>query len=152
MTSDQFFGSGLGLAKYDCIYVDGDHRFLPAMRDMGNAISRLSADGMVFCHDVWPTCPHPEWDLWAPWYCGEAWKALAMLRMSRPDLWIATVKVRFGLGVIVPGGTQTLFMPYEKSYLAFEEDSPVDREFYLRYEDGLMNLMSVGEFFSDIRH
>ena len=42
MSSDEFFRTKPGLDRYDLIYVDDDHRELPAIRSMANAIHHLA--------------------------------------------------------------------------------------------------------------
>ncbi len=146
MPSDEFFSGEHGLPTYDCIYVDGDHRELPALRDIANAIDRISNRGTVVCHDVWPSAPHPAGaDLCSSVWCGEVWKAWAYLRMSRPDLWMAVLPITVGCGIIRKG-RQRLFVPNELPYLDFKEDPPVNADFYYRYADKLLNMLSVEEF------
>jgi hypothetical protein len=136
MAADEFFGSGHGLPAYDLIYVDADHRELPALRDLSHAVERLALGGTIVCDNVWPV---EDYDF----RCGdsgEAWKAWAYMRMSRPDLRMAVVAIRFGCGVI-RRGRQMLFVPDEAPYLSFKEDPVVDRRFYEQYRDRLLNLI-----------
>jgi len=134
MSSDAFFAADHGLQTYDCIYIDGDHRELPALRDTVHAVERLSHNGTIVCHDVLPANRASA----RPNVSGEAWKAFAYLRMSRPDLWMGTVNTPCGCG-IVRRGRQELFRPDEA-------DAPADYSFYARYRDRLMNVVTVGCF------
>lgn len=141
MPSDEFFVRGLGLPLYDCIYVDGDHRELPALRDMCRAVERLSPRGTVFCDNL---LPYADWQE-SLRESGRAWRAWAYMRMSRPDLWMTVLDVPFGLGVI-RRGRQELFTPPECPYHTFQHDPSVDWFFYIKYRNALMNVVSLDDF------
>jgi len=141
MTSDAFFEGGHGLPAYDLIYVDGDHRELPSLRDLAHAVDRLTPNGTVVCDNILP------WDVDStrPTANCDAWKSFAYLRMSRPDLWMCALDIPFGLGVI-RDGRQALFVPQETRYHVFQRDPAVDFYFYLHYRDRLMNVVSESDF------
>jgi Methyltransferase domain len=138
MTSDQFFSESRGLPLYDLIFIDGNHRELPALRDMAHAVECLAPKGTIVCHDIMP--PETEGDWFQPGLCGEPWKAWAYLRMSRPDLRMAVLPIELGWGII-RHGQQELFIPDEKPYLPPSADPVVDKAFYLRYRDRLLNVI-----------
>lgn len=143
MSSDTFFTSGKGLPEYDLIYVDADHRELPSLRDLGHALSRLAPRGTVLCDNILPDSEA----MMRPAASGDAWKSFAYLRMSRPDLFMCSVDIPFGLGVI-RRGQQALFVPDELPYKAWRRDPPVDMHFYYRYFPQLMNVLSEKAFWS----
>ena len=68
MTSDDFFASGLGLDRYDLIFVDGLRDEDQCRRDLENALARLSDRGWIVAHDAG--------SLWN----GPGWKALVRFR------------------------------------------------------------------------
>ena len=86
MTSDEFFARHT--AKYDIIFVDGDHGYEQAKRDFSSALWALTPRGCLVAHDVNPlkecwtrepptgnTTENPK-NVWM----GGAWRAWAELR------------------------------------------------------------------------
>jgi len=104
MTSDDFFESYQG-EKFDLIFVDGLHTAEQALIDINNALNLITENGFVVVHDCNPTseglqcpieCTFGKNILW----CGDAWKAWAELRATRPDLGMYVIDVDYGVGVI----------------------------------------------------
>jgi len=147
MSSDRFFIEGHGLPKYDLIYVDGDHRELPALRDMVHSLDRLAVGGTILCDNVIPT-PNQLAQVGPP--C-DTWKAWAYLRMSRPDLRMVVVDIPFGCG-IVRRGRQNLFVPEELPYKPMKRDPCVDAAFYTKYREKLLRIVSPEWFMSAVQN
>ena len=53
MSSDAFFERYDGPAP-DIVFVDGDHAYDQARRDVYNALEILADEGVLFMHDTWP--------------------------------------------------------------------------------------------------
>lgn len=112
MTADQFWEDMLKLKGYpypfDIILVDGDHRWSAALRDVSMALRYLASNGTVVMHDIMPR-KQEHADLTyrnqnghtVPGN-GSAWKAWAILRMSRPDLVMRSLNLGDGFGFISP--------------------------------------------------
>jgi hypothetical protein len=106
-------------------------------------VALLSAGGTILCDNILPESPNAI----TCGNSGEAWKSFAYMRMSRPDLLMASVDIPFGLGVI-RHGRQSLFVPDEAPYFAWSAEPPVDYAFYTRYRERLMNVVSEAAFLS----
>ena len=101
MTSDSFFAKND--EQYDIIFIDGDHRYWGCKRDLENALTRLTDNGVVIMHDVHPMneqeCLPKKPNNGLPW-CGEAWKVFVEARV---DGWMGmTVDVDHGVGIVMP--------------------------------------------------
>lgn len=142
MTTDEFFASTQD--AYDLIFVDADHRALPALRDLVRAIGRINDNGCVVFHDC-----NPESEaMLVPSMNGTAWVAWAVLRCSRPDLEMVVVDTDYGVGVI-RRGRQELFAPEEDQAglpCYFGADHQFTWEFLEAHRQRLLNLVSEEEF------
>ena len=114
MTSDEFFAT-IKSEKYDIIFIDGLHDAKQVMQDVENALKHLSDKGFILLLDCNPKQEYLQisqeeydkngvHDVW----CGDVWKALARLRMTRDDLNCSVIDRDFGIGVIERDG-QTIF-------------------------------------------
>ena len=122
MTSDEFFARLPEDADpYDIVLVDGLHLADQVMRDVENALDRLSDGGAVLLHDCNPPTEANQLEAYdgsSPWN-GTVWKAWARLRMSRPDLAMCVVDTDWGVGVIARG-RQELFPEAADAELTFD--------------------------------
>ena len=50
-TFDEFFAQNS--TKYDCIFIDGDHRYEPTLKNYENAKQSLIAEGPIILHDIY---------------------------------------------------------------------------------------------------
>lgn len=73
-TSDQFFENNKD--TFDLIFIDGDHSYHQAIKDIRNAIKILNPGGTIVCHDTYP----PDENHTNPFQCGEVYKAIAEIR------------------------------------------------------------------------
>lgn len=117
-TSNAFFEQNKD-KRYDIIFVDGLHFFEQVLCDINNSLSILNPNGTIVVHDV---LPGPEGEqlrenvlvveqgLYIRW-TGDAWKALAILRASRPDLSMFTIDLDVGFGIIRIGKQEPYFPP-----------------------------------------
>jgi hypothetical protein len=146
MSSDEFWARTD--ETYDLIFVDGDHRAFPALRDIVHAVSRLNPGGTVVVDNINPTT-HGETRLD---FSGTTWKAWSILRMSRLDLWMLAIDHEVGWGLIRPG-YQELFAPQESTAghpCYFGEHWDLTWEYLERFRPELLNLVSLEEFGEEI--
>ena len=104
MTSDEFFASGRGCPEYDLVFIDGLHEQDQVLRDIENALDRLSARGRIVLHDAnpptaWHQRPHAEYQPGEPWN-GTVWKAAVLTRVRHPELQLVTLDVDWGCAVL----------------------------------------------------
>ena len=100
LTSDEFFRRSS--AMFDLIFVDGLHLCEFTSRDMENALSRLTAGGVVMVHDCLPLnvgAQSRRIEQLGPWN-GDVWKAFLRMR-TRKDLDSAVCAIDHGIGLIV---------------------------------------------------
>ena len=105
-TSDAYFARLRPDQRFDVVFVDGDHAYRQSLRDVENALARLTPGGVILVHDCNPktaraASPDPR-EVGEGAWCGDVWKAIAHLRASRPDLSVETLDVDFGIGIIRP--------------------------------------------------
>lgn len=94
MPSDEFFRAYDGAAP-DVIFVDGDHAYEQARRDIHNALELLSQDGCLFLHDTWPVFAAATDRM----TCGEVYRVADELREDeRFD--VATIRRWPGLSLV----------------------------------------------------
>ena len=139
MTSDDFFSSIEENQTYDIIFIDGLHHADQVDKDIQNSLNHLNSDGIILLHD----CNPPEEflqivprqsDLWN----GDVWKSIAKLRCSESNLDVCVVDTDWGIGVI-KRGTQKIHNT--------EISKCLNWEYFDKNRVGLMNLISVDDFF-----
>ncbi len=104
MTSDEFFACGVGLDRYDLIFVDGLHEEDQCRRDLENALARLSDRGWIVAHDAnppteWHQRPVEQFEPGSDWN-GTVWKALIRCRSEHPELELCTLDVDWGCALL----------------------------------------------------
>lgn len=134
-TSDDFFKENKQF--FDIIFIDGLHHADQVIKDINNALSCMSANGYIICHDILPpdeqhqTVP-PTQDLWT----GDCWKAWVSLRTQRIDLNMHTIDTDYGCGIISKGSQKTLNVKKEQLNWAN----------FLKNKQFWMNVISVEDF------
>jgi SAM-dependent methyltransferase len=112
MTSDKFFEQ-CNSDMFDIIFIDGLHSARQVYKDIENSLRHLTKDGVILVHDCNPAQKYLqdtnrqdifENDNW----CGDGWKAIAKMRMTRDDLTTFVIDRDYGVGVIYKGG-QTVY-------------------------------------------
>ncbi len=95
-TSDDFFarvdpGAEFGGAGIDLAFIDGLHLFEQSLRDFINVERHCGPGSVVLVHDCLPVDAHSAARVRnAPFWTGDVWKTIAILKRWRPDLEIRT--------------------------------------------------------------
>lgn len=101
MTSDEYFD--FSRRHFDFIFIDGLHHANQVLRDVDNALQRLSEGGTIMVHD----CNPPDWlaqvvprrsTIWT----GNVWRAWLALR-ARSDIHQVCIDEDYGCGIITSG-------------------------------------------------
>lgn len=130
MTSDDFFKSHNNGEKFDLIFIDGLHTAQQAKRDVDNALTLITENGLILLHDCNPMSEELQYPIEKldsnqfpfPGWCGDVWKAYAELRMTRPDLSMYVIDVDFGIGVIKKGSQKVFPKKIRPDYAFLEEN------------------------------
>lgn len=118
VTSDEYFvldAARLRQRGVDIAFVDGAHTYAQCHADIENALRHLTPDGVVVVHDCNPPSEYAAATLpafeaarrnpppgWTHEWCGDAWKAIARLRVERPDLGVCVLDCDYGVGLVTP--------------------------------------------------
>tara|TARA_B100000579_G_C22587456_1_gene736450 strand:+ start:85 stop:801 length:717 start_codon:yes stop_codon:yes gene_type:complete len=98
-TSDEYFKENI--EKFDCIFIDGLHRYFQVKKDIENSLSCLNENGIILLHDCLPNnyyeqaIPRCQYN-----WNGDVWKAIIECR-TKEDIDTFTINADFGLGVIM---------------------------------------------------
>jgi ABC-type uncharacterized transport system permease subunit len=121
------------------IFVDGDHRWPQALRDVLNSLKVLNPGGTIVMHDCKaPVKKHATSKHTTGLWNGTVWRAFSMLRITRPDLEMWTVDQDHGVG-IVRRGTQEPYVMHNVMELT--------HDYYRHYMKAILNLVEFEEFF-----
>jgi 2-polyprenyl-3-methyl-5-hydroxy-6-metoxy-1,4-benzoquinol methylase len=134
ITSDEFFE--INKEKFDVIFIDGLHHADQVEKDILNALSCLSENGYIVCHDMNPTTEimqlvprqSGEWT-------GDCWKAWVKLRQTRSDLYMYVIDTDYGCGIIKQGTQELLINNQKLNYANFEQN-----------KQNWLNLISINNF------
>ena len=131
MTSDEFFRKNVEM--FDVIFIDGYHEASQVMRDINNSLQFLRPNGVIILHDTLPlSLISIDRSL-----CWSAWEAVATLRMTNPNVFVASVILSddpVGCG-IVRHGKQELF-----------PTTPLTYDNYVQNRDKWMNVIDPDEY------
>jgi hypothetical protein len=141
--SDRFFAeNGRG---FDLIFIDGLHEREQVTRDIDNSLKYLRVGGTIILHDCNPPDEKvqlmPKPNDTSPW-TGDVWKAIAGLRMHRPNLSVYVIDTDWGCGVVSPG-SQRLFPSHPIESLTYK--------FLEIHRQSLLNLVSPDVWYSIVR-
>ena len=137
MTSDEFFMINADDSEaFDFIFIDGDHRCEQVDKDINNALNILTPNGIIMCHDCLPDREEHQFKSpVVPHWNGDVWTSIVKLRITRPDLYVATINSDCGCG-IVKRGKQDVYISVEDIYTW---------EYYMSNRIALMNVVEVSE-------
>lgn len=94
-TTDEYFLNNSEM--FDMVFIDADHCFDSARRDLINSLERLNKYGVIVMHD---TDPSKE-ELLDNRYCGDSYRVVDWIIESREDLNVVTLPVSEpGLSII----------------------------------------------------
>lgn len=139
MTSDEFFAQNT--KTFDCVFIDGLHLSEQCLRDIENSLNCLSPNGTIVAHDCLPKkYAHAlrnrkprEWN-------GDVWRAIAYIRMTRPDVHVSVLNMDYGCGVFHKAKTpQQLYSPK----LSLEE---MPWSLYTENRNQLLNVIKVQDW------
>jgi len=135
MKSDAFFINNT--QKYDVVFIDGDHKAVQVIKDVINSLKCLDAEGIILLHDCNPQLEiHQTENISTQHWNGSVWKAILHFRQNDPDLFICTVDIDEGIGIIKPNKKQDLF----------KCDEPIDFSLLCKYRKQILNLMTIEEW------
>lgn len=143
LPSDAFFAQvkARDPRKYDIVFIDGLHEANQVLRDVENCLRFLNDHGAIVVHDCNPKTYESQlvpWPAGYPFWHGDVWKVIALLRTRVPNLDIMVVDTDCGCGII-RRGSQELFKT--------EPDAPLLTYAYLEaHRKELLNLKTVEEF------
>lgn len=107
VTSDAYFAAHdvraeLGGLPVDLGFIDGMHQFEFALRDFINLERHCTRDSTLVVHDVYPLDRlTAERERRTPFWTGDIWRLVLILKKYRPDLTVATVATSpSGLAVV----------------------------------------------------
>ena len=139
-TSDNFFKKND--ERFDCIFIDGLHKYSQVKKDIQNSLKFLTKDGVILLHDCLPknyyeqATPRCQWT-----WNGDVWKAIIECR-TKKDIDVYTCYADYGIGVIFKRPNQNLLEYPNKNYshIKFEE--------YFHNHKKLMNLIEYDDLVS----
>ena len=142
---------------FDIVFVDACHEYASTWRDIHDALSLVSDDGIVVLHDCLPereiVCAPSRGDLidWS----GVTYKAYFDLLLARNDLWYCTVDADVGCGMIrstrkthlyrraIDGNPECI-----RAWRNVGTDFDAAYRIYEHHRDELLNVVTVDEFLS----
>ena len=136
-TSDNFFKTNN--EKFDCIFIDGLHKYSQVKKDIQNSLNFLNNGGIILLHDCLPNnyydqaIPRCQWT-----WNGDVWKALVECRTDE-NLDVYTCYADFGIGVIFKRKNKNL-LEYPK-----ENFSKLNFEEYFHNHKRLMNIIEYND-------
>jgi hypothetical protein len=142
-------------SRFDIIFIDACHEYGSTRRDIGDALSLVSENGVIVLHDCLPSdqiyCAPTRGDAFD--WCGVTYKAYLDVLLERDDLWYCTVDTDVGCGMIRSSRKTRLFrraIDADKASLrawrnAGDDLNAVYRA-YERHKDALMNVVTVNQF------
>ncbi len=133
-TSDDFFKKNND--KFDCIFIDGLHRYKQVKKDILNSVKALNEGGIILLHDCLPNnvyeqaIPRCQYK-----WSGDVWKAIVEFRTNK-NLDIYTCYADHGIGVI--------FVRPNRNYLNLNRNNFLTLKFkdYFENYKNYMNLIS----------
>ena len=136
-TSDNFFKKND--KKFDCIFIDGLHRYQQVKKDILNSINSLNEGGIILLHDCLPSnvyeqaIPRCQYK-----WSGDVWKAIVEFR-TYENLDIYTCYADHGIGAIFVRPNKNQLNLDKKNFLKLRF-----KDYFENYKK-YMNLISYSE-------
>lgn len=133
VTSNRFFHYAIW-DRFDLVFIDGDHTSTQVQRDLMGALECLNLGGIVVVHDTLPTEEIHQVVPQAPGiiaWTGDAWRAVATMRMVLPTVQVVTIDTDWGITLIRKGKSPTI------------ESRPCDWKAFQVHRNELLNVVSV---------
>ena len=134
-TSDHFFKDNKDY--FDCIFIDGLHKYKQVKKDIINSIKYLNNGGIILLHDCLPNnfyaqaTPRCQWT-----WNGDVWKAIVECR-TKKDIDVYTCYADFGIGVIMKRPNENLLNYPKKNFLDLK---------FVEYYHNHKKLMNIIEY------
>jgi hypothetical protein len=149
LSSDSFFANPAISYVFDVVFIDGLHTYEQSLKDVNNALSCLSDNGVIVLHDCNPpneAAAYPAGSLehagtlnlpgWSEEWCGDVWKTICHLRITRKDLKIFVLDCDHGLGIITKGESDNVLeLPEQELAEMTHEDLSLNRKQLLNLKD-----------------
>ena len=143
--------------KFDVIFIDADHEYKQAIKDLKNSLKILNDFGVIVCHDVFPfdnlhipnltakkmPAPNAKWT-------GDVWKLIFYVRWCMPELNYVVTRNFPGFLFIwkldEPRKISKLELKENLGYISYVSDriDKLDTDWALDKFD-LMNIVNVSE-------
>lgn len=156
MTSDDFFATLDVYREIDgraiaFAFIDGLHLFEQILKDFINVERHAAENSVVLFHDTLPidalTCGREKIQ---PYWCGDSWKIIPILKKYRPELNIYTIAANpTGLSLVTGLDPESRIL--EENYETIvKEFFPVTFEYLSTDRNGILNV--IPSHWPDIQH
>ena len=142
-TSDDFFKHNK--LKFDCIFIDGVHKYHQVKKDIINSINAINAKGIIILHDCLPSnvyaqaIPRCQFD-----WNGDVWKVITEFRTHK-DLDIYTCYADHGIGVIFNRSNRNLLEIQKVNFIKMSF-----KDYFNNYKK-YMNLINYHELMNIVK-
>jgi len=142
-TSNDFFK--YNKLKFDCIFIDGLHKYHQVKKDIINSINAINTGGIILLHDCLPlnvyaqAIPRCQYD-----WNGDVWKAIIEFRTHK-DLDIYTCYADQGIGVILNRSNKNLLEIQKVNFLKMSF-----KDYFNNYKK-YMNLINYNELMNVVK-
>jgi hypothetical protein len=141
--------------RFDIVFVDAWHEYEIARRDLADALSLVTDDGIVLAHDCLPETEDGS----SPWregkfvWWGVSYKLYVDFLLERDDLTYCTVNTDFGCGMVRKTPKTKLYRratdmgeELAQAWRNIGGDFTAAYRFYQSHQQQLMNVVSVSDF------
>ena len=142
-TSDDFFKHNK--LKFDCIFIDGVHKYHQVKKDIINSINAINTKGIIILHDCLPSnvyaqaIPRCQFD-----WNGDIWKVITEFRTHK-DLDIYTCYADQGIGVIFNRSNRNLLEIQKVNFIKMSF-----KDYFNNYKK-YMNLINYHELMNIVK-
>ena len=143
-TSDDFFKHNQ--LKFDCIFIDGAHKYHQVKKDIINSIDAINDDGVILLHDCLPlnvyaqAIPRCQYS-----WNGDVWKTIVEFR-THQDLDTYTCYADQGIGVILKRKNRNFLDIKNADFIKMSF-----KDYFFNYKK-YMNLITYNELMNIIKN